>query len=100
MRKPLRPWTEEDMATARTLYAQHQNYNAVAKIMDRSPSTVGEQLQGLRGARRLERVNKAETTVPADVLADRERRRNLDHRDYTSAFFGDPLPGYSALERR
>jgi predicted transcriptional regulator len=88
------------MATARALYAEHQNYNTVARIMDRSPSTVAEWLQGLRGARRQPRVDKADMTVPAEVLADRERRMNLSHRDYTAAFFNDPLPGYSAMDRR
>lgn len=100
MRKQSRPWTEEDMATARKLYAEHQNYNAVARIMDRSPSTVGEWLQGLRGSRRVSRVNKEETMIPADVLADRAKRMQLAPRDLTAALMGDPLPSYSYLERR
>lgn len=38
--------------------------------------------------------------VPAaEVLADRDLRATLVPRDLTAAFFGDPLPGYSALER-
>jgi hypothetical protein len=100
MRKRPLPWTEEDMATARALYAEHGNYNAVAKIMGRSPSTVGEWLQGLRGARRVSRVDKEETLIPAEVLADRERRYQLLPRDLTAALMGDPLPSYSYLERR
>jgi len=34
------------------------------------------------------------------ALADRDRRAELEHRDLTAAFFGDPLPGMSALDRR
>ena len=34
------------------------------------------------------------------ALADRDRRANLEPRDLTAWFFGDPLPGMSALNRR
>jgi hypothetical protein len=34
------------------------------------------------------------------ALADRDRRANLEPRDLTAWFFGDPLPGMSALDRR
>lgn len=35
------------------------------------------------------------------ALADRERREALrDQQSLTAAFFGDPLPGMSALDRR
>lgn len=33
-------------------------------------------------------------------IADRNRRLELSPRDLSAAFFGDPLPGYSALDRR
>lgn len=36
----------------------------------------------------------------ADLLRARDERLALSPRDLTAAFFGDPLPGYSALERR
>jgi hypothetical protein len=40
--------------------------------------------------------------VPCPVaLADRDRREALrDQQSLTAAFFGDPLPGMSALDRR
>jgi hypothetical protein len=34
------------------------------------------------------------------ALADRDRRANLEPRDVTAWFLGDPLPGMSALDRR
>ena len=34
------------------------------------------------------------------ALADRDRRANLEPRDLTAWFFGDPLPGMSAFDRR
>jgi hypothetical protein len=40
--------------------------------------------------------------VPCPLaLADRDRREALrDQQNLTAAFFGDPLPGLSALDRR
>lgn len=38
--------------------------------------------------------------VCKQALAERAARRDLEHRDLTGAFFGDPLPGYSALDQR
>ena len=34
------------------------------------------------------------------ALADHDRRAKLEPRDLTAWFFGDPLPGMSALDRR
>ncbi len=34
------------------------------------------------------------------ALADRDRRAELEPRDLTAWFFGDPLSGMSALDRR
>jgi hypothetical protein len=34
------------------------------------------------------------------ALADRDRRAELEPRDLTAWFFGDPLPDMSALDRR
>jgi hypothetical protein len=34
------------------------------------------------------------------ALADRDRRAKLEPRDLTAWFFGDPLPGMSALDQR
>lgn len=38
--------------------------------------------------------------VSAAALADRDHRALLEPRSQTAAFFGDPLPGYSELDRR
>jgi hypothetical protein len=38
--------------------------------------------------------------IPLDVLDDRAHRGTLEPRDLTAAHCGDPLPGYSALERK
>ena len=38
--------------------------------------------------------------IPEDVLADRDRRKELSPESITAAQLGDPLPGYSALTKR
>ena len=50
----------------------------------------------------LERDCKVSLSLRPDplALADRDRRANLEPRDLTAWFFGDPLPGMSALDRR
>lgn len=97
-----RIWTDEDTALARKLLAEHGTYAAVARIMGRSSTTVGDWLQGRRsgGEYRVKVIKNEQMCIPPEVLADRDRRRDLNHRDLTAAFFGDPLPSYSALERR
>jgi hypothetical protein len=47
------------------------------------------------------RLSLAPTQPCPLALADRDRREALrDQRSITSAFFGDPLPGMSALDKR
>ena len=38
--------------------------------------------------------------IPDEVEADRDARKELRPRDLTAQLLGDPLPGYSALDRR
>jgi hypothetical protein len=38
--------------------------------------------------------------VSERLLADRDRRAELEPRDLTARLLGDPLPGQSALERK
>ena len=52
----------------------------------------------LKGYREFEKVCPV---IPCPkALAERECRMNLAPRDLTAAFCGDPLPGFSALDRR
>lgn len=44
--------------------------------------------------------DKSMTRPTEDMLQERDRRSAMMPRDITAALFGDPLPGYSALERR
>lgn len=45
-------------------------------------------------------IVEARIVVPPEVLADRHRRINLEHATIGAFLCGDPLPGYSALDRK
>jgi hypothetical protein len=58
-------------------------------------------------AKLLNELGRGKLAVPPSLapcplaLADRDRRETLrDQQSLTAAFFGDPLPGMSALDRR
>jgi hypothetical protein len=58
-------------------------------------------------AKLLNELGRGKPAVPPGLapcplaLADRDRREALrDQQSLTAAFFGDPLPGMSALDRR
>lgn len=45
-------------------------------------------------------INNIGARPPQFVIAERDERSALTPRNLTAAFFGDPLPGHSALDRR
>lgn len=96
-----RAWTEEDMATARRLYKELKTYKAVAVAMGRSPTTVQEWLQGLRGKARVKRfeIENGMIVVPHERLEDRDQRLSTPYSDVTGYLMGDPRPGYSAFDK-
>lgn len=96
-----RMWTDEDTVIARRLYSELKSYKAVAIEMKRSPSTVQEWLQGLRGTSRVKRteIEGGLVTVPQERLEHRDQRLATPFRDITGYLMGDPRPGYSALDR-
>jgi hypothetical protein len=51
---------------------------------------------GKRGAS----TQRAETRQQRDVRVEAKAEQIADTRDYTQRFFGDPLPGRSALDRK
>ncbi len=59
-----------------------------------------ELAEGRKAVRAAHAEQSSSGRVPAAVLADRDRRAGLSARDTTALLLGDPLPGYSALERR
>ncbi|MDB5607814.1 MAG: hypothetical protein JWP25_4714 [Bradyrhizobium sp.] len=113
-------WTEDQVAKLNLLKSKGVPTAEIAEIMGRTIKAIKAKIAFLNlspeaKARRAEtdknrlrrgiRIRQPDGTLPrapicAAVLADRNLRINTPPRDLTAAFFNDPLPGYSALERR
>lgn len=110
------PWTEEETAALLRAYRRESaagyRKTSWAKIVRDVPGRTVAQCQGkiryyIHGHQRAQPGKEVRhdpepraRTIPADVIADAHARSFLSHRSLTSAFFGDPLPGRSALDRR
>jgi hypothetical protein len=58
-------------------------------------------LNAVDGGYEFAHLNLSPSLRPCPLaLADRDRRAELEPHDLTAWFFGDPLPGMSALDRR
>lgn len=89
-----RKFTDAHVARARSLYAEHRNYTTVGKLMGFSKSTVYDWLNGYRGPDAKSHAvldDSGWRHVPPEVLADRDRRRELQPRDLTALLMGDPI---------
>jgi len=115
-----REMTEDEIKRAYKLREQGMRPKQIAVIMGRKYNTIvhrfawdamtPEERQANRERKREWRNAhygrpKAEIPLPTarptpEMLADRDRREAMPHRDLTGAFFGDPPLGLSALEGR
>lgn len=68
------------------------------KMRDRSDVALTEPKEAI--GRQAAGIGHELVTAPDRVLAERERRQALEPRSLTAALLGDPLPGYSALDKR
>lgn len=112
--------SEDEVKRAYQLRKQGLTFNQIAVAMGRKYNTIvnrfkwdamtPEERQINRDRKREWRNThygkpKADIALPIarptpEMLADRDRREALPHRDLTGAFFGDPPLGLSALEGR
>lgn len=118
----LKRWTEDELVEFREMLANGVSQKDLAERFDRSVDSIKSRIawEKITPERRLQR-NEAikcrrakeiksprvviervtvETRPAQDVLAERDYRAGLTPRDLSAALMGDPLPGYSALERR
>lgn len=118
-----RPWTAEEWQSAQDMRSQGLGFDDIAVRLGRSGKAVREkfakndltpeQRQQRAEYRRRQRSMGTKTkqiagmtfsaplTKPANpAFAERDYRLSLTPHDLTAAIFGDPLPGYSALDRR
>lgn len=118
-------WTRENWDKTRALVADGKDLHEVADLVgltydqvrrkvhyeNLSPAkreiirvrTNARRQADAEGRPRRERIvpsHKIFEKAPASILAEQRARQATMHRDLTAAFFGDPLPGYSALDQR
>lgn len=98
-KKPQVPWTHEDCVRALQWSRQGMAVAEIARRINRPPGSVASKLKLLRQDTTGSKDGRS-GPVSLAALADRDRRYNLSRPTLTAEFFGDPLPGYSALDRR
>jgi hypothetical protein len=96
-----RKWSDEDAAELQRLrYDEKKTVKELAEIFHMTTGQISSKLERMRVPTR--RLHFEKTTVrfhiPQRILDDRARRYAASHQDLTGAFFGDPLPGFSALD--
>lgn len=99
--RTLKKWTQDELAQLLSFRDKYNlGWTEIGKRMGRPDGTVYSKYYYLKKLTTF----RADGTVNARIPADREeewrRRQALTPRSLTSALMGDPLPGYSALERR
>lgn len=91
-------WSPEDHARMMTMAEAEFSWAEIGEALDRSPCACQTRYRDYKdggGFRRTERQNKV-----VIAAARRAAEVAIPHASLTAAFFGDPLPGRSALDRR
>lgn len=125
----MKRWTTEEWQNAKKMLDQGVDRDVVARAIGRALGCLKEKIrwEGMSPERRAARLeflrqkrrvasgqsgsSNREITAPKravssgpyvceKALADRDVRKYIAPRDLSAAFFGDPLPGYSALDKR
>lgn len=108
------PWTDEETELLLRCIADEMNTRMIAARIGRTMSAVRGRIRKLRHTHginiktrvyvprgpqlRSEMITKWEP--PNEIMEEAKRRRSLSRSSLTAEFFGDPLPGYSALDRK
>jgi hypothetical protein len=99
-------WNSETRKIAHDLRAAGATIDEVAGVVAMSASSVKQELHGIpRGGLKPELPPCQPQTYIKHVsdaqISERDQRRAAaDRRDFTGAFFGDPPPGYSELDKK
>ncbi|SDD94290.1 hypothetical protein SAMN05216337_1017108 [Bradyrhizobium brasilense] len=97
-----RRWTEAEVAEMiRLREVEHKPWSQIDALLQRPDGGSAQKYEGLRLPKKPVAPHLTGGRVnDAAAIADREKRRGLEHPTLTAAFFGDPLPGRSALDKR
>lgn len=96
--KPSQPyvhWTEKDEKLCRDLIDAGFSRQHIAALIGRTEKAIRNKMCAPRSIKVHAMHRAAE-----DLLRARDMRLQIKPRDLTAFLCGDPLPGYSALERR
>ena len=88
-----RPWTQPELNQAKLMHERGYPLWAIGYLLGRSVCAVKGKLFPSSQAFHLAEVRRLERERDA-------RRAAADLRDTTALFFGDPPPGFTALDRR
>ncbi len=89
-----KPWTEQELNHAKLLERNGYKHSQIAKLLDRATTSVTNKLNPPQ-PRGFHRIEVARLKAAAEL-----RKAAADRRSPTATFFGDPPPGYSALDER
>lgn len=95
-------WSVEDAETLHRLrYDEKKSFLEIAAIFGMTLGQVTSKLERMRVPQKRIHFEKntARFFIPQRTLDDRDRRMKAE-RDLTAEFFGDPPPGFSALDCR
>lgn len=95
---PNRPWTDEEVADLLRLCADGVSFVQIGLRLGRRGYACSVKYYDMQ--RKSPPRDPVRQIADPVAIADRDARRSLEHRSLTSALFGDPLPGYSALDLR
>jgi hypothetical protein len=97
-----RPWTENDISAAKEIKRRFPklSYEQIGAKIGRTGRAVQAKLMVHDNGSKLDLSHEPKITVPEFVEELRDRMCSVAPRDLTAAMFGDPLPGFSALDRR
>lgn len=124
-KEPANPWSAEEWQRAQELKASGSDYDQIAELLGRSRKAVKAKFQHMhrtpaqqehrieyqrrkrdrkreyqKSGRQAAGLDNARELPAGEIFIERNERLALQPRDLTAAFCGDPLPGYSALDKR
>jgi hypothetical protein len=99
MKAPRRPWTPHEMLRARAMRRNGLTFTDIDRALGRSYGAAYNKLVTEPGSQPSGH-NVGSIRVADELIAERDRRREAAaRRTITQEIFGDPPPGYSALDR-
>lgn len=93
-------WTKEDEQKLDALLRQRKKPGEIAIILGKRTRSVHNKINYIRNPRQVAEIDmQTRVWAPPHLFEDRDRRERAE-RDITSAFFGDPPKGWSALDKK